>query len=343
MRLGRLVLPALAFALGTVVGVRHVGDPAWPLDGARALLGAHADAPPTSSSKDAPSPAPAKTIDESAVPDPVPWPHLNPTCTAHRAWLLSEGPAPAREDGRRLVTLTFDDGPYPDTTPEVLRVLDKFGVKATFFFVGRNFRGDPDRVAENKKVARRVIDAGHLVGGHGYAHVALPFVTRTRALAEIDDGLDAVERATGKRPALFRPPYGQLDGFGEEAIRTRGLELVLWSIAADDETEVDGLYLALRNQIAYAGGGIVLLHDIRPVTAPALAKLLGWVRAHAFDAARPERVGYEVVDLVTYLRATGEHPQPFEDRAALEKARAEAWSVAHPKRPAPVAGTGEGV
>lgn len=340
MRLGRLALPALAFAVGTWVGVRHARAPS--ADGGSTATSAQVDSAPSVTR----APSPSSTLDESAVPDPVPWPRLNPSCTAHRAWLLAEGPAPAQNDGRRLVTLTFDDGPYPDTTPDVLRVLDRFGVKATFFFVGRNFRGDRARVEATKKVARRVIDSGHLVGGHGQMHVALPFVTRTRALAEIDDGQDAIERATGKRPALFRPPYGQLDAFSEEALRTRGLELVLWSVAADDRGDADGLYSSLRDQIAYAGGGIVLLHDIRPVTAPALSKLLGWLRAHAYDPARPERVGYEVVDLVTYLKATAARPQPFEDRAALEKSRAAAWSAAHPKRPVPTAspegGGGEG-
>lgn len=339
MRLGRLVLPALAFALGTWVGVRLARAPSEAsVSAASATATPGASAPGTTA-----APAlPAATIDEGAMPSPLPWPRSNPACTAHRAWLLAEGPAPA--DGRRVVTFTFDDGPYPETTPEVLRVLDKYGVKATFFFVGRNFRGDPDRVAATKKVARRVMDAGHLVGGHGQMHVALPFVTHTRALAEIDDGLDAVERATGKRPALFRPPYGQLDAFGEEALRARGLELVLWSVAADDETDVDGLYLALRNQIAYAGGGAVLLHDIRPITAPALDKLLGWLRAHPFDGAHADRVGYEVVGLPEYLRETAAHPQPFEDRASLERARAKAWRDAHPKRPVPKTGdTEEGV
>lgn len=329
MSLGRLVFPAVAFAVGTWVGVHHAQAPRDDRV---------ADAPRATTSA---VPAVPKTARETLGPDPAPWPRENPACTAHRAWLVAEGPAAAPGDGRRLVTFTFDDGPYPETTPAVLQVLDAFRVKATFFFVGRNFRGTAERVAETTKVARRAIESGHRIGGHGFGHVALPFVTRTRALAEIDDGLDAVERATGRRPALFRPPYGQLDAFAEDALRARGLELVLWSIAADDQTDATGLFLSLRDQLAYAGGGIVLLHDIRPVTAPALRQLLGWLRTRAFDPSKPERVGYDVVDLVTYLRATAGRPQPFEDRATLEKARAAAWRAAHPTHAPPATGTGE--
>lgn len=334
MRLGRLVFPAVAFALGTWVGVRHAG----PSGDARA-----ADASPTTATADgrAAGRASPNTAAELAGPDPSPWPRQNPECAAHRAWLVAEGPATVPGDGRRLVTFTFDDGPHPETTPAVLRVLDAFRVKATFFFVGSNLRGTSTRVRDATNVARRVMESGHTVGGHGFAHVALPFVTRTRALGEIDDGLDAVEKATGKRPALFRPPYGQLDAFSEDALRARGLELVLWSIAADDQTEPGGLFASLRDQLAYAGGGIVLLHDIRPVTAPALRQLLGWLRTRAFDPSKPEHVGYEVVDLVTYLRATAGRPQPYEDRTTLEKARAAAWRAAHPAHAPPATGTGE--
>src|SRR5205807_7622546 len=68
----------------------------------------------------------------------------------------------------------------------------------------------------------------------------------------------------GKRPVLFRPPYGQLDGYGEQAIRARNLELVLWSVAADELHEEQAMFESLRDQIQYAGGGSVLMHDTRP-------------------------------------------------------------------------------
>jgi hypothetical protein len=94
----------------------------------------------------------------------------------------------------------------------------------------------------------------------------------------------------------------------------------MWSIEADSKLEANPMYESLRDQIAYAGGGIVLMHDTRPQMSMALDKLLDWL---AYKK-------YEVVDLATYLRETAAHPQPYEDRSALERARAAAWRKAHP-------------
>lgn len=268
------------------------------------------------------------TIDPSALPDPLPWPRLNPECTVHRAWLVAEGPAP--DDGKRWVTFTFDDGPTTDVTPRVLKVLRKHDVHGTFFFVGRSFRGKPEHMPAVRAVAKDVAADGHLIGSHTRSHPLLTQLDHTRELAEIDDGIDILADVLGKRPVLFRPPYGQLDGFGEQAIHARGLELLLWSVAADDQREETDMFEALRDQIQYAGGGIVLMHDTRPETPGALGKLLDWLRLRKFDPARPKRIGFEIVDLVTYLRETAAHPQPYPDRAALERARGEAWHAAHP-------------
>jgi len=279
------------------------------------------------------------TIDPSALPDPLPWPRLNPECTVHRAWLVAEGPTP--DDGKRWVTFTFDDGPTTDVTPKILKVLKKQNVHGTFFFVGQNFRGKPEHMPAVRSVAKDVAADGHLVGSHTRSHPLLTQLDRTRELAEIDDGIDIVGEVIGKRPVLFRPPYGQLDGFGEQAIRARGLELVLWSVAADDLREERAMFESLRDQIQYAGGGIVLMHDTRPETPGALGMLIDWLRVHRFDPARPKRIGFEVVDLVTYFRETAARPQPYPDRAALEHARGEAWHAAHPKAAPPKSALGE--
>jgi hypothetical protein len=108
-----------------------------------------------------------------------------------------------------------------------------------------------------------------------------------------------------------------------EALKKRGMELVLWSIEAADMTHADPPAMAdsLRAQIEYSGGGIVLLHDIRLTTIPVLATLLDWLDAHKWDPRYPEKVGYEVVDLARYMQETARSPQPYPDRPALERAR----------------------
>src|SRR5262249_40458618 len=72
----------------------------------------------------------APGVDPSLLPDPTPWPRLNPDVSTRRAWLLAEGPYHAPGDGRRLVTFTFDDGPFPETTPTFLKILARHNVHA---------------------------------------------------------------------------------------------------------------------------------------------------------------------------------------------------------------------
>ena len=102
---------------------------------------------------------------------------------------------------------------------------------------------------------------------------------------------------------------------------------MLWSVEVGDmkRDDPEGMVDSLTDQIEYGGGGIVLLHDIRFTSADTLDKLLLWLHAHRYDPNRPERIGYEVVDLPGYLRATAASPQPFASRHDLEKARASTW------------------
>jgi hypothetical protein len=99
----------------------------------------------------------------------------------------------------------------------------------------------------------------------------------------------------------------------------------------------------LEDQIDFAGGGIVLLHDIRFSTAAALDKLLTWLDHHRYDPSRPEAVGYDVVDFAEFTRATAASPQPYANRAALEEARAATWRSKHGQERFPVAACDEDV
>jgi len=335
LRLVARLLPLAMLGLGSWIGLgRPSGDalravrvPTYHLPSFQAATGrAPAPAPRVASDKVVPS------VDTSLLPDPNPWPSLNADASVLRAWLLSEGPLPAEGDGRRLVTLTFDDGPFPETTPVVLRVLDKHHVHGTFFWIGRYLDGTSDRAKRTREVALQVRDAGHLIGTHTHDHERLTGVSHAEVLAQIERGMTSIERAVGVRPSVFRPPYGQLDPYGETLARERGLTLVLWNVETQDlhHTDADAMAKNLEEQIDFAGGGIVLLHDIRFSTAEALDKLLTWLDHHRYDPAHPGTVGYEVVDFATFTRATAASPQPFPNRAALEEARAAVWRRRHP-------------
>jgi peptidoglycan/xylan/chitin deacetylase (PgdA/CDA1 family) len=328
-------LPLLALALGSWVGV---GGPRTGLTLARAASHGRAGVEPGDREDlRPPMDAPTPPVSASLLPDPTPWPQLNPTASVNRAWLLAEGPAPRPGSGRRLVTFTFDDGPFPETTPVVLHVLEKHHVRATFFWIGRYLDGGSDRAIASRKTALQVRDAGHLIGNHTHDHARLTNLSRADALAQMDDGAGSIERAVGIRPCLFRPPFGKLDDFTESIVREEGLTVVLWNIEVGDLLRDDPVSMAesLETQIDFSGGGIVLLHDIRFTTAEALEKVLTWLDKHRYDPSKPDAIGYDVVDFVEFMRETSASPQPFSNRTALEDARAAASRKEHARASLP--------
>jgi peptidoglycan/xylan/chitin deacetylase (PgdA/CDA1 family) len=278
-----------------------------------------------------PSPS---TVDASVLPDPPsPLPRLNPQDSAQRAWLLAEGPAHAPTDGRRLVTFTFDDGPFPETAPTVLRILEQHRIRASFFLIGSYLDGDDKHAAETRMWARRIAEAGHFVGNHTRDHKLMTSLPHAAQLAEIDDAAASIERATGKRPFLFRPPYGEVDPWLEGALAERKLELLLWSIDVEDmkRTDPDAIVEDLKKQLEYKGGGVVLLHDMHWPSVKAFNRLLRWMEGERWNPAHPDKAGWDIVDLAEYLRTTAASPQPYASREDLERARS-AVKTASPRR-----------
>jgi peptidoglycan/xylan/chitin deacetylase (PgdA/CDA1 family) len=251
------------------------------------------------------------------------WPHLNPEARTDTAWLLAEGPARPPRDGRRLVTFTFDDGPSPETTEPLLKILDRHRVIATFFLIGRYLEGPSARAEEARRCARQIAEAGHYVGNHALDHKLLTVLSHSAAIEQIDRSAAAIAQATGQHIFLFRPPYGATDPWLEGAFRERRLELVLWSVDAEDMKRSDPGEIAtsIEQQLEYERGGLVLLHDVHWPSVKALERVLRWLEQSRWDTAQPERPGWEIVDLPAYLRATAESPQPFASRDALENSR----------------------
>jgi peptidoglycan/xylan/chitin deacetylase (PgdA/CDA1 family) len=161
---------------------------------------------------------------------------------------LVRGPA----DGHRIA-LTFDDGPASPFTEQILDILRDRQVPATFFVCGRNAERHPDLLL-------RMSAEGHTVGNHAYSHFFPYLMTRAEMAQEIDRAQQVIEEITGRRPVLFRPPYGAR-WFGlYPALRERGLKVVQWSDTGYDwkEEEDSIVRLSLKR---LGPGSIILLHD----------------------------------------------------------------------------------
>ena len=132
----------------------------------------------------------------------------------------------------KAVYLTFDDGPIPEVTPRVLEILDKYGVKATFFMVGENIDKHPE-------VFEQVVKAGHAIGNHTYNHMKGWRVSTATYLDNVRRWEEAVERNyPNGYPALvlnrFRPPYGRTWVWQRKAVKKTGYEIYLWDVLTRD-------------------------------------------------------------------------------------------------------------
>ena len=160
------------------------------------------------------------------------------------------------------VALTFDDGPDPHSTPAFLDLLAERDVRATFFVLGRY-------AAEEPALVRRMVDAGHEIGVHGWTHRCVAWVGARRLVRDLRGTTRVVEQVSGRRVRWYRPPYGVLTTHSLVAARSAGLTTVLWSDWGVDwrrgrtpEQVLDSVTHGLRP------GGTVLLHDTDRTSAP---------------------------------------------------------------------------
>ena len=152
------------------------------------------------------------------------------------------------------IALTFDDGPHPYYTDRILEILEKYNVKATFFFVGQNIENYPE-------AAERVYAAGHEIGNHTYTHHRDRAMERGELISELEKCDDAIYEIDEYRTRLFRPPEGAFDDDVEMAAKSMDYSIILWSIDTRDwehqrpETILGNVLTNIKS------GDIILMHD----------------------------------------------------------------------------------
>ncbi|MBR1213468.1 polysaccharide deacetylase family protein [Bradyrhizobium sp. JYMT SZCCT0180] len=198
------------------------------------------------------------------------------------------------------VVLTFDDGPWPGTTPRVLAALAHECVLATFFMIGRSASAYPELV-------RRIAALGHTVGHHTWSHPNIKYMKPDAAVADIDKGIAAVEKAlhgTASTPGIaatpstpfFRYPYFEMTPATLDLLQNRGITVFgadLWASDWEPMKPAQQLKL-LTERLQAARKGIILLHDPKAQTAAMLPAFLRYLRDN----------GYRVVHIVPAAAAS---------------------------------------
>lgn len=194
---------------------------------------------------------------------------------------------------RKVVYLTFDDGPHPPETERVLDVLRERGARATFFLIG-------SKVSGNEAVLRRMLEEGHALGLHTYSHAGtFPLLSFDKMLADVNEGKRAVESVAGKKISLFRPPFGVTNPTIAKVIRTLGLQTVGWDVRSFDtmfckssehscKQSGHDWYVPVVERIMkqVRPGSVILLHDRLYGASDLLALLLDNLAASGYDFTR---------------------------------------------------------
>jgi peptidoglycan/xylan/chitin deacetylase (PgdA/CDA1 family) len=195
-----------------------------------------------------------------------------------------DGATPAHRATGKVLALTFDDGPHPTYTPEVLDILKAKKVPATFCTVGTMVEKNPD-------LAQRIVDEGHQLCNHTLNHVeGLENEPRETVVAQMDGGRDAIVDAVGEPPPFYRPPGGSLGPVIYEEAEAHDEAVLYWSIDPKDwqKPTADELVLNVISQLK--PGGIILLHDgggNRDATVAALPRIIDEARKAGYTFTAP--------------------------------------------------------
>ncbi len=180
----------------------------------------------------------------------------------------------------KLVALTFDDGPHPVYTEEILAVLAEEDVQASFFMMGKEAELYPE-------IVKKVSDAGHLIGNHTYTHANVCQISTEETIDEITKTNDILEDLTGKRPQFFRPPFGCKN---EALEKQTGMFWIFWDVDTLDWSYQNAGQV-YRQVVKNVGeNDIILMHDAYPSTVEAVRELIPALREMGYTFVTVDRL-----------------------------------------------------
>ncbi len=204
----------------------------------------------------------------------------------------------------REIMFSFDDGPDHRSTPLLLDHLDRYGLKTVFFINGHRMHSSRPDAPENVEVLRDIYRRGHIIGNHTFSHRNLAELSAERIQWQVDATSRLVEKITGHRTWLFRPPFGKLGKAGNFLARS-GYTTVMWSIdpldwQTDDPTEVfRRVVKALEDN---PEGGIIDLHDTNLASVEAFPLIMEWIEQRNVELASMGEPVYKMVGIESFYQ-----------------------------------------
>lgn len=191
----------------------------------------------------------------------------------------------------KTVVLSFDDGPHREYTDEIVAILKRYDVPATFFEVGRNLgKLDADgkvELAPLASVSRELMEQGYTVGNHSLTHAQLSKETGAALRSQILDTDRMLRAVDAKRAPLFRFPYGARNAEGMQILGEAGLKSVMWNVDSLDWADPvpESIVQRVLEQVGREQRGILLFHDIHERTVKALPQILDRLSADGYQFA----------------------------------------------------------
>ena len=290
-----IVLPVLACAVAHADEARRAPDPMPP------------EAKPGEARPDEPRPAEPPALDpknlKSLTADPI----------------VGKADRITGEEVQNLVAFTFDDGPNPETTPKVIDALEHYAIPATFFIVTQRINGKLG--AKSRDVLARELADGFTVGSHSVTHPNLGKGNEKLFDKEIDGSIRTLAIQANRPIGMFRPPYGSMNKAGRQRLKSLGLTEVFWSIDTLDWKAHDAARLRKKviKMIIEQHGGVVLMHDIKSITAKVIPEILDDLEAENCRRLAAKEEPITPVPLHYFMRDQRQaRPVPDDVRAKVD-------------------------
>lgn len=201
-----------------------------------------------------------------------------------QALVLLKKPKPKEENNKKMVALTFDDGPNASSTLDIVSILKKHKVTATFFMLGL-------MVDQNKEVVETIHKEGFTIANHSYSHKDLTKISAANRQSEINVTNEKIKAITGETPIYLRPPYG---AFNKAVTDTTPMTISLWNVDSLDwkSKNPKAIEKEVRQQVKEKS--VILMHDIYPTTAQSLDNVITYLKKEGYSF-------YSIEELLPYL------------------------------------------